>query len=122
MRAARRSGCDYAALGDFENASGVDLGRGARRDYAVVACHLALQSQLAAGVTHQRVEKEDDGERGLKEIDKRVPAFDVRQFMSNHRGALSRSSPIGEVGRQKDNWTKHGAEDRRANFSREPQT
>src|SRR5262245_38587459 len=115
MRAARRSGCDYAALGDFENASGVDLGRGARRDYAVVAGHLALQAQLAAGVTHQRVEKEDDRERRLKEIDKRVPAFDVRQFVLNDRGALGRRSPVGDIGVQQDCWTKYAEENRRMN-------
>src|SRR5262245_53236284 len=69
MRAARRPDCDNAALGYFENAFRIDLGGGAQRHYAVVAGHLSLQTQLSAGITRQRMEKEDDGERRLKKID-----------------------------------------------------
>src|SRR5262245_21258485 len=122
MRAARRPNCNYAALCDFENARGVDFGRGSRRDYAVVAGHLSLQTQLAARITRQRMEKKDDGERRLKENDDRVPAFNVRQFVLNHRGALIGRRPPGDVSRQQDSWTKYAEENRRMNFCREPYT
>src|SRR5262245_28602614 len=95
----RRIGGD-TALSDFDNALGVSSGARAEADDAVVTGHLALQTHLTAGVAYQRVKKENDMQRGLKEIDERVTARDVRQLMLNDSRALGGRSPGDDVSRQ----------------------
>src|SRR5262245_18445060 len=99
MRAAWRAGRRYTTLGTFDNALGVDLGLGARADYVIIEGYGSFHGQLPAGVTRQRMEKEDGAEDGLKETDIMVAPLDVRQLVSQHRASLHREGPVSEVRR-----------------------
>ena len=91
-----------AALGHFEDAGGVYFGGGPQSDDVIVTSEFAFQTQLPAGITHQRMEKEDGPQRRLKEIDPGITAFEVRQFVSDHGGALGGRRPVDDVEGQDD--------------------
>ena len=65
------------ALGYLENGFGINFGDSAAPHYAIVTSHFSFHTELATGVTHQRMEKENELNRRLKEIHERVPSFDV---------------------------------------------
>src|SRR5262245_11952308 len=121
MSAVKRQICGDAALRDFEKALRVSGGARAEADDAVVTCHLALQSHLTACVAYQRVEKENDLQRCLKEIDERIAARDVSQFMLNDRRALGGRRPGDDVGGQQYGRSKYACQKRRPDVGREPQ-
>src|SRR5262249_8681328 len=108
----RRISAD-AALRDFENALRVSGGARAEADDAVVTGHLALQTHLTACVAYQRVEKENDLQGCLKEIDERIAARDMRQFMLNDRRSLGGRRPVDDVGRQQNGRSKYACQKRR---------
>src|SRR5262249_26895529 len=102
-----------AALGCFDDAFGIGLGLSARAEDVIIAGHLSFHRQLPAGVTRQRVEKEDGAENGLKEIDVMVAPLNVRQLVSQHRGSLRRGCPSGDVSREHDHRAQYAEQYRR---------
>src|SRR5262249_39839810 len=112
-RAGQRPNWRNAALGCFDDAFGIGLGLSARAEDVIIAGHLSFHRQLPAGVTRQRVEKEDGAENGLKEIDVMVAPLNVRQLVSQHRGSLRRGCPSGDVSREHDHRAQYAEQYRR---------
>ena len=110
------------ALGYLENGFGINFGDSAAPHYAIVTSHFSFHTELATGVTHQRMEKENELNRRLKEIHERVPSFDVGQFMLDHRLSFGRRRPTHDVGGEQYCRTKQAAKGGRLNLGRQPES
>ena len=85
-------------LGYLENGFGIDCRDSAAPHHAIVTCHFSFNTELATGVTYQRMEKEYELNCRLKEIYQGVPSFDVGQFMLDHRLPFGGRRPTHDVG------------------------
>ena len=110
------------ALGYLENRFGIDFGDGAAPHHAIVTSHFSFQTELATGITHQRMEKENELNYRLKEIRQRVPSFDVGEFMLDHRLSFGRRRPTHDVGGEQYCRTKQSAQGWRLNLRRQPES
>jgi hypothetical protein len=107
------------ALGHFEQAFSVSHGGRAEAEHVIVASQLSFEMQLAAGVTHERMEKEDRAQPRLKAIDVMIPPLKMRQFMLEHGAPLFRRRPGGDVSGQQDHRAQHARQNRRTHFWRD---
>ena len=114
MHATRRK----AALGYLENAFGIDFSGCTHPDNPVVAGHFPLEAQLSAGVTHWRMEEEDNLQQGLNQFG--VATLDVCKLVFDHCTAFGGRRPIDDVGRKQNCRANDAVKNQRMDFGRGP--
>src|SRR6185312_10327360 len=91
---------------DFQQIMGIVRGARARREDVVIASTLALDTRAAQHQPRQGMEPEDRGSYRANEMRARIPALDVREFVTEHR-IEARMIPVGIAAREDHFGRKH---------------
>ena len=79
----------------------------------LIATHFALESNPRRQPPYNRVEEQERFHNSLHQIDRVVPAADVRQFVEQHHLQLLNAPTAQSSRRQKDHWPEYPHKDRR---------